>query len=290
MEFKNRHKIGLAFGLALVAGGVFLGGPLYSTLLMGLGVIIGAAPFVWNVVVSSRIEREKENMFLEFARNLVESVKMGSPIAKSIQVLKRRDYGALSPHIKKLSNQLSVGVPLNKSLETFSKDIGNKKISRAITLIRQAERAGGNIGEILESVTEAVSMSDRLKKERKSKISSLMVQGYIIFFVFMVIVLVIQFQILPMLSNISGLTSLGSGSFDVDTTGSSDSGDTTGQSIDPEAIANSFLNLLLVQGLFSGLIIGKLAEGNIKYGIKHSFILMISAFLISTLANVIFGS
>jgi len=40
--------------------------------------------------------------------------------------------------------------------------------------------------------------------------------------------------------------------------------------------------LLLAQGLFAGLTIGKLTEGSIKKGIKHSFVLMISSFLVST--------
>ena len=94
-------------------------------------------------------------------------------------------------------------------MQTFAKDIGNKKISKAITLIRQAERAGGDIGKILESVAEAVSTTDKLRKERKSAISTLIVQSYIIFFVFMIIILVMQFQILPLVSGLAGNVNLG---------------------------------------------------------------------------------
>jgi hypothetical protein len=56
-----------------------------------------------------------------------------------------------------------------------------------------------------------------------------------------------------------------------------------------QEISSSFLYLLLVQGFFSGLAIGKLSEGNIKAGIKHSFILVSMSFLISTTASMIFG-
>jgi hypothetical protein len=47
--------------------------------------------------------------------------------------------------------------------------------------------------------------------------------------------------------------------------------------------------LILVQGFFSGLTIGKLSEGNIRSGIKHSFTLVIFSFLITTGANILFG-
>lgn len=277
MEIKRQHKRGMILGLLVIGIAFFaLKNSIFFTLIIGLGIIIGVSPFVFTTVVETRNATEKEKMFLEFARNLVESVKMGSPISKSILILKSREYGVLSKHVDKLANQISLGIPLNIAMQTFANDIGNDKISRAITLIRQAERAGGNIGEILESVAEAVSMTDKLKKERKAAISTLMVQGYIIFFVFLVIILVMQFQILPMVSGIAGMTSVG--------------GETSTGGIDQSDIANAFLDLLLIQGLFSGLIIGKLAEGNIKNGIKHSFILMLTAFLIYTGANAFFGA
>ena len=281
MKIKKQHKIGIVLGLLVIAFAFLFKGTPYFPLVVGLGIIIGVSSFVFSTVLEARVSLEKEEMFLEFARNLVESVKMGSSISRSIIILKDRDYGELSPYVRKLANQISLGIPLSISMQNFSKGVGNKKISRAIILIRQAEKAGGNIGEILESVAEAVSMADKLKKERKAAISSLMVQGYIIFIVFLIIVLLMQFQILPMVSGISQMA----------TSVESSVGEETriGQTIETKEMANAFLNLLLVQGFFSGLIIGKLAEGNVKKGIKHSFILMLIAFLVSTGANVAFG-
>lgn len=277
MKFKRQHQIGIGIGIAImIFAFLFKGSPFFS-LLIGAGIIIALSPFIASSVKETKVESEKEKMFLEFARNLVESVKMGSSISKSILILKGKSYGVLDKHVRKLANQISLGIPLNIAMETFARDIGNPKISRAITLIRQAERAGGDIGEILESVAEAVTLTDKLKKERKAAISGLMVQGYIIFFVFIIIILVMQFQILPIVSGIAGMTSLKGGEV------------SNVESINQADIANAFLYLLLVQGLFSGLIIGKLGEGNVKAGIKHSFILMLSAFLISTGANAFFG-
>jgi flagellar protein FlaJ len=275
MELKKNHKIGIAIGILIIALAFLFKESVFFIIILGMGIIIGTSPFVFSIILETKKANEKEEMFLEFARNLVESVKMGSPISKSIINVKGKDYGALTQHIQKLANQISLGIPLNKSLQTFADDINNKKISRSIILIRQAERAGGNIGEILESVAEAVSMSDKLKKERKSSISNLVVQGYIIFFVFMIIILIMQFKILPMLSGIAGMSNL--------------EGISSSSEFDIAEIANSFLYLLLIQGFFSGLTIGKLAEGNIKAGIKHSFILMLFAFVISSGANILIG-
>ncbi len=279
MELKTHNWVAMGISLVVLLSSLFMESGSMSFFLIGIAVIIGAGPIVLSIMQESAMDAEKEEMFLEFSRNLVESVKAGNPISKSILNIKNKHYGALSVHVRKLANQISIGIPLNVALRTFSIDVKNKSISRALVLIGQAERAGGNISEILEAVAEAVNMSDKLKKERKAAIHALVVQGYIIFFIFIIITLVMQFKIIPMLSGISDVGEVGGG------LGFAIGG---GGNIDPEEVANSFLYLLLIQGFFNGLTIGKLSEGSAKAGIKHSFGLMMSSFLIATGANLIF--
>ncbi len=272
------HWVGIASAVIVMLLSLFFRGTDLFFFFFGVGMIIGATPFVVTFINDVRVASQKEEMFLEFARNLVESVKTGTPISKSIVNMRRKPYGVLSENIEKLANQISLGIPLSQALKVFSEDINNKAIARALTLIGQAEKAGGDIGEILESVAGAVSLSDKLRKERKAVISTLVVQGYIIFLVFMIIILVMQFKILPLISGIADVRSIGIGGLQ------------TGQNVSAQEISNSFLYLLLIQGLFSGLTIGKLSEGTFKAGIRHSFGLMVGSFFISTLAGLIFGA
>lgn len=274
MEFKISHWIGIFLGLVVIGISFLFFGEGIFFFIIGIGVLIITGPFVFTTIRETTIATEKEEMFLEFTRNLVESVKTGTPISKSILNVKHRPYGALTENVRKLANQISLGIPLNKALDTFSKDVRNPTISRALTLIGQAERAGGDIGVILESVTNAVNMAEKLKKERKAAISTLVVQGYIIFIVFIIIILVMQFKIIPMIAGISDI----GGVIGLD----------AGQAIDQTEISNAFMYLLLIQGLFSGLTIGKLSENSIKAGIKHSFALMIISFVSAATANIFF--
>jgi archaeal flagellar protein FlaJ len=287
MEIKKIHMIGIGAALFIIAFSFLFRDTKLFFLLVGIGVLSGVSPFVISLINETKVDAEKEEMFLEFARNLVESVKTGTPISKSIINLKDKAYGVLGTNIRKLANQISLGIPLNLALQVFAKDVDNKTVSRTIILIGQAEKAGGDIGEILEAVAEAVSISDKLKKERKAAISTLVVQGYIIFFVFMIIILIMQFQILPMVSGIADLGSLGGGDFSSVGAAGVVGG---GESLKQEDISNSFLYLLLVQGFFTGLTIGKLGEGGVKAGIKHSFALMFISFIVSAGANIMLGA
>lgn len=277
MKISKLTIAGISIAVPILLSSLFVPNEAISFFIMGIAVIVGAGPIVLGLIRESNKGAEKEEMFLEFARNLVESVKTGTPISKSIINLKDKSYGPLSIHVKKLANQIYLGIPFSIALETFSKDVDNKAISRALTLMGQAEKSGGDIVEILESVANAVNMSDKLKKERRASISTLVVQGYLIFFIFIIIILIMQFKIIPMLSGLSGNINIGGGT------------QAAGAPIDTREIANSFLYLLLIQGFFSGITIGQLSEGNLKSGIKHSAALMLASFFISAGANLIFG-
>jgi len=286
MELKKTNWIGFETAFVLIVISLILRNTKFFFLIFGIGIVAAVLPFVLAVMKSNKDNQEKEDMFLEFSRDLVESVKTGTPISKTIINIKDKPYGALSKYIQKLGNQISLGIPLGTALQIFADEVNNKTVSRSIILIGQAERAGGDIGQILESVAGAVSLSDKLKKERQAAVQTLATQGYIIFFVFIVIILLMQFKIVPMVSGMSGSDSSSSGMGGLGISFGSGSG---GVSINPNEISNAFLYLLLIQGFFSGLTIGKLTEGDVKAGIRHSFALMLMSFLIATGANVIFG-
>ncbi len=276
MEFDKKNIIGLIAGFAMIVGSlIFLRGSKLVWFIVVLGVISMALPFVLSLVLESGRQKEKEERFLEFVRDLVENVKAGTPISKGIYNLKTRDYGALSPHVEKLANQISLGIPLTTALFNFAKDTKSKVIMRAVNLISEAEKSGGQIGSILESVARSVNQTENLQKERKAAVYNLIVQGYIIFIIFIVIMLLLQFHILPMTKDIGG-ESISELSLKP-------------HQITQEDFAKPMLIILLVQAFFAGLVIGKISEGSIKDGIKHSFILLALALLIKTGANALLG-
>jgi len=284
MKIKKSVVISIIFGLLIISGGVFA--YLYeltnlSYFLIGVGVLILFLPFVISSIIGGRVERDKDEMFLEFSRNLVGSVESGTPISKSIINMREKSFGSLTPHVQKLANQIELGIPLQKALETFTYDTKSRTILRAITLIREADKTGGNISTILESVANSVSEIEKLKEERRAAISSIVVEGYIIFLVFIIIMVVLELFLLPKIFSVQ-LISAGS-SFS--TTGSNNfiqNQQVSSNVLTPEDFSFAFLALLIIQGLFAGLVIGKLSEGNVKAGIKHSFIMIAMAVLIST--------
>jgi flagellar protein FlaJ len=273
MRLGVAHYVGIIVGLALsVASFVLFDGNLLY-FLEAVSVVVVVLPFMIGVIVEQARQREKEDKFLEFTRDLVEMVKSGTPISKSIVNLRSRNYGALSPHIGKLANQLLVGITLNAALTTFARESGSPVISRAVSLIAEAERAGGKIDTIVESVADSVNQTEKLRKERKTAVSNLVTQGYLIFFVFIIIMLVMEFKILPLVSDLQTSEGLSIAE----------------NMISEEQFSMPLFVMLLTQSAFAGLVIGKISEGSIKSGFRHSFVLLTVTLLATTGARVIFG-
>jgi len=273
MTFNKKLLIGTLIGIiGITASFIFLSGSLRYFIIV-LCLITSAIPFVINLILKQGVKKEKEDRFLAFSRDLVENVKSGTPISKSIINLRNRNYGTLSPHIQKLANQLSLGIPLSTSLRNFAIETKSRVISRAIGLISEAEKAGGKIETILESVAKSVNQIEDLRKERKSAVSNLVTQGYIIFLVFIIIMLVLEFRILPLVSDLS----------------SSDGLSVQAKNLNPDEFSMPLFVMILVQSFFAGLVIGKISEGSIKDGIKHSFILITLTLVITTGAKALFS-
>ncbi len=278
MKLTKSHWLGIVLGVILLTiDVVFFGKDSFFLFIVGIAAMVIALPFLVGLIIEGRVEREKSERFLEFTRSLAESVKTGTPVGKSIINMSTKDFGRLSPHIRKLANQISLGIPIGKALETFALDVDSVVVKRAVTLIREAENAGGEIDFILDSTAASIYEIEKLKRERKAAVSSLVVQGYIIFFIFIGIMLIMQFKILPLTKDISSVSSYSSG----DLSGSGISG-FGGSANSIDALTRPFLYLLLIQGLFAGLTIGKLSEGSIRSGFKHSLVLLLVAFLISS--------
>ncbi|MBI5803076.1 type II secretion system F family protein [Candidatus Pacearchaeota archaeon] len=274
MKTRKEFLIGIIAFLVLISVdfALFFGTRWFWSLLL-LSFVFGGLPGYLMYLRENKRQKEIEIEFLEFIRSLVEGVKSGVPIPQSISNLRDKDFGALTNHVKKLAYQIEWGIPVKDALNIFARDTDNKVIKRSVAIITQATESGGRMDDILESVAESVVSIERLKEERKSSTYSQIVQGYIVFFIFIGVMLMLEVKLMPMIQDmIKGLTGgiSGGGFFEAGETAA-------GSNLN---FKRMFLSLIVIQGVFAGLLIGKFSEGKIKYGIKHSFALVVIALLI----------
>lgn len=240
-----------------------------------LSLVVGMLHFWADFFKEIKRQKRIEEKFVDFVREMESAVKSGISIPSSIIQASQKDYAELDPYLKKLANQVRIGIPIHKALLNFANDTGNKVIKRSIAIVIEAELSGGDIEHVLESVTTSLTSINKVQEERRSAIFSQIIQGYIVYYVFIAIMLVLQIKLFPQLTKIgSGGANLFGGL----------SGATTGVGGISSAVNldKIFFILVLIQGFFAGIMIGKFTENSIKKGVLHSIILVTTAALIVT--------
>lgn len=237
--------------------------------------IIGLFILVFPIVLIKYMEYKKwkeiEDLFPVFLRDFVETIRSGMAIPTALKSVSANDYKSLTPYVKKMSAQLDWGIPAEIVLLNFSKQVKSKLIGRIVSSVRESHRFGGNLADTFEALSNTAVEVERLRGERRLYMHSQMITGYIVFFVFLAVMIGLEKFLVPSISEVSPL---GVGGMPA----------TPSQRDIAADYKEVFRNLILIQGLFAGLSVGKMAEGAVVAGLKHSMFMMFAGALIFTIA------
>jgi len=252
--------IAIVMGISLITINVLFFNS-YQIGVFSVLILIGVPTFFQYM--KYKTDREIEEKFPDFLRDVAENVRTGMTLPQAVISTKETYYGALTPHIKKIVIQIDWGVPFDKILKDFSKK-STPVIQRTVSSIIEIHRSGGDIVEVFDSIGKSSLEINKIKKERSSTIYSQMLTGYIIFFIFIGVLIILQVLLIPNISSFSPLEA------------------TEAQNIG-SAYSNLFLMLVLIEGFFSGLVIGKMSEGTMIAGLKHSLVLLLLGYSVFSL-------
>ncbi|AJF61810.1 TPA: type II secretion system F family protein [Candidatus Woesearchaeota archaeon] len=305
LNIDKKYVPGFVVGFIILLADVvfFLHSSLFTPMLV-IAVTIAWMRLWIDFFTRNQKQRDLEERFVDFVRNLTSAVKSGMPVSRAIMHISTLDYGSLSPHVRKLGYQVEWAIPVHRALLYFGNGTRSDIIKRAIATVIEAEKAGGNMEDVLGSITESLIEIKKIKDQRRANIQSQIMQSYIIFFIFIGVMIVVQNMLVPYLvGDNSGLFSGiggGAGASNILTTSASRPSLVLSVEIKFTSIRDFvvtfskwlsslrglFIMLSLIQGFFAGITIGKMSEGDITAGLKHSLILMTISFFVMTLTNI----
>lgn len=300
LELSYKLKIFLAT-LAVSAGLIGIGiissdiGVISNMII--ISVLIVASPQIILSYESYRSLKDLEANFPKFMINLSESIRSGMPLHQSIIAVGKYDYGKLTPEVRRMANQLSWKINIDKVLDQFAERVKkSKRLYISVKTIRESYFSGGDIASTLEHIANNIDTLIEVEKERRSILNQYVVLMYAIAIIFVGIVSAINRFMVPIFQ----LTS-------AQATGLGTSQSTLGVSnpcenaVGPSefvcgiysAIASLFVNdttsikayyialffsMSLVQSIFAGIIAGEISEGSVRAGLKHTLIMIFLIF------------
>ncbi|MFH0890288.1 MAG: type II secretion system F family protein [Candidatus Aenigmatarchaeota archaeon] len=262
---KNKKKTAIIGGSLILAIIVVIINFLYFShnaiafqLLGALSITLALGPSLSISYSEYSTARDIETSFPLFLTDVVDGVRASMTLPIAMKSAAKHDYGKLNSTVRQMAAQMDWGVPFDDVLKAFADTSGTPVIKRTVATVIETHRSGGNIVDVLQAVSGAILEVNKIKKERASHIYGQMITGYTIFFVFLGVLIGLQKFLLPSLSSLGG--GLESGGL---------SGEMNAASYDL-----MFTAMIIIQGTFSGLAIGKMAEGSLFGGLKHSVALV----------------
>lgn len=250
---KELTFVGLVLGTCIFAINFkFFSGTGIFPLINIIAALATLLPPLGTMYLDRKKTQEIEKHFPNFLRDITANIKTGMTLTQAIQSTKRNDYHILNPYVDDMIAKIDWGISFERVLQNFSDAVNSPIIRRTVKTITETHKSGGKIGDVLESVANSVQEVEKIKKERSSRIYSQMMNGYIIFFVFLGVMWLLSSFLVPAFQS----SEMGAGTENIAAT-----------------FDVLFLRLIVIQGLFAGLSIGQMAEGSIVAGFKHSFAL-----------------
>jgi flagellar protein FlaJ len=229
--------------------------------------VIALMPFVIDVSIDSRRKKRYEQDFADFLFELSELVRGGIDPAKAFLTLAEGDVGAITKFVQISSKQMAIGYTFEQALQNLGNSLGSPLAKRYIDLVIQASYSGGSVSNLIQNAAIDMGTFLTIEKEKASGLSQYTVVLYMGQIVLIVLAAIMVVQFIPQIVQITKIGSAGLSGF----LGTSDIANVT--------IERNLFLLVYLNGIFGGLVIGKISTGKIKEGLKHSLILVIIALL-----------
>ncbi|MEM0357636.1 MAG: type II secretion system F family protein [Candidatus Bathyarchaeia archaeon] len=245
--------------LAITVFGFFRTGgtPVFDDFVFFAIIVTFTPPTVLNYV-EYRWRKAIDEHLPDLFRSIVQAQETGMTLPRALEEAAKRDFGPLTAELRKMTAQISWGMTLEEALVAFAKRVNTLLVQRTVPLIIEANRSGGHVEKIFDPMGKFVQSTLLLHKERRNQTRPYIAIIYVAFFVF-IFTIILLFK--SFFVDMQGLPILGAAI------------------MAPEEVKRLFFHLTVIQAFFGGLVAGKMGEGTINAGLKHSLALMICGYI-----------
>lgn len=259
-------SIGVAMGVfaALIFANLFNLNPnITASDFIAIGILLTIAPPSVAFFIDNNWRSGIDTNLPNLLRDIADAQRTGLSLPRAVTESSKRNYGPLTPELQKMAAKISWGIPFDQAMRSFTDTADTELNNRAAILILEAQRSGGVIEDIFDSAQKHVEDILALRKERLGQMKPYIWIIYAAFFIFLLVIVVLFNTFFYPMSEM--YTEFQSNQF-------------TNLGLNPQVLESYkilFLHMTIVEGLFSGLVAGKMGEGKAKSGLKHSSVMIL---------------
>lgn len=231
---------------------------------VSIALVISSAP---PAVIQMRLSGEKastERGATLFLQDLTETRKTGLAPEKCIETLSNREYGSFSKHLKKITAELSWGIPLRKVFMDFVHRTKSWTTQIVMFLLVETVDVGGGTIAMIESLAKFSTTTQEVEKEKRMAVKPYIMMPY--FAALMLVATTVM--MLTFTTKTVGLVG----------------GGTSANQPDVGSLLIIFSTSVIIHSYLIGLVGGKISEESVAAGFKHSALLTIIAIVAAKVA------
>lgn len=258
-EKKVAWLVSVSLAIIVIATALLtlVGSSLFDEYLL-LAVIIAIFPSAILDYVDNRWKKSADAHLPDLFRSIVQAQETGTALPQAIEDASKRRYGVLTGELKKMASQMSWGMSFEEALQSFGRRVDTRLTRQAVPLIVDAGYSGGRVEKIFEPLGNFVDSTLMAERERRAQTRPYVAIIYVAFFVFLFTIIMLFKTFFIQMGELSVFQ------FAL---------------LSPEETKTLFFHMSFMQALFGGLVAGKMGEGTMSAGLKHSAILLAVGYL-----------
>ncbi len=268
MPFVEKKKLRFIYIGSAVAGVIIalIGVLMYSAMpkiadyLFMASIAVAMTPPAIIHLLDMRWRTSIESRIPELLEDIAEGQLTGLTFLRAIEASAMKDYGAVTSELRRILSHIKLGGTIEEGFEEFARRVDSRMVRRASGIMVETTKSGGDIAKIIRSLAAYLRQVETMNAERRGTMRTYVVIVYIAFGVFMTTMIILLNQFFyPMVG-------MGSSIFS--------------PQADYETYRRIFYYMAALQALFSGIIAGKLGEGETAAGFKHAIIMIVATLVL----------
>src|SRR4030043_1441191 len=169
-----------------ILGGGLSTGPDLSTIGRQLanipGILIGAGVGFFLPTIYMRRQQGRrlirfDNQLADMLSLMVNGLRAGYSIMQALEAVSKELPPPISDEFRRVVQEMQLGIPMDVSLENLTRRIPSKDLDLLVTAITVQREVGGNLAEILDTISHTIRERVRVKGEIRILTSQVLTSG-----------------------------------------------------------------------------------------------------------------
>ena len=155
------------------------------------GFLTAVSPIALVNYIDYKWRKAVDEHLPDLFRSIVQAQETGMTLPNALEEAAERDYGPLTPELKKMTVQISWGASFEEALLAFGRRVGTVLTQRTVPMIIEASRSGGRVEKVFNPMGRFIQTTILLEKERKTQTRPYIAIIYVALFVFLFTIVIL---------------------------------------------------------------------------------------------------